>query len=332
MPASQMLDMLKYKLPARRIPLEQLAFLCQNLSVCMRAGMDVPMSLKACMRSSANSELGQIVGRAAESTAAGMSLSDALAPWRERFPAFFLPVLQCGEQSGREDEALGYLERHCRLLIEPTRAMRNTWLAPLAVVLVGSAICAVAHLLLASIRDAFIYVAEAAMFYGTIAAVLALFIWASQAKLVLEALKLVLPAIGQAERELAMSRFFHAMNLLYSTGGQPVERMIRLSADSADNFILRWDYLRAAVAIERGETIGEAFAAPRTIPDDIKHMIATAEEAGKVEDAFDSVSRSLDDSVQHRLLAFQQLFLRAVGLAVVFSMTATLISLLSITR
>jgi type II secretory pathway component PulF len=198
--------------------------------------------------------------------------------------------------------------------------------------LVRSTICAVAYLLLASIPEAFAYIVEATMFYGTIAAVLALFVWVPQLKLMLEALKLLLPAVGQAERELAMSRFFHAMNLLYSTGGQPVERMIRLSADSADNFILRWDYLRAATAIERGETIGEAFAAPRTIPDDIKHMVATAEEAGKLGDAFDSVSRSLDDSVQHRLLAFQQLFLRAVGLAVVFSMTATLISLLSITR
>jgi general secretion pathway protein F len=168
------------------------------------------------------------------------------------------------------------------------------------------------------------------MFYGTIAAILALFVLVPQAKWLLDALKLLLPAIGQAERELAMSRFFHAMNLLYSTGGQPVERMIRLAADSADNYILRWDYLRAAAAIERGETIADAFAAPRTIPDDVKHIIATGEEAGKLEDAFDSVSRSLDESVQRRLLVFQQLFCRAVGLAVVGSVTATIFSLLPV--
>ncbi|HUY88056.1 MAG TPA: type II secretion system F family protein [Pirellulales bacterium] len=322
--------MLKHNLLVCKIPLERLALFCQNLGLCLHAGMDVPTSLKTCTRSSANSELRQIIEQAAESTAAGMSLSEALAPWRERFPAFFVPVLQCGEQSGKEEESLGYLQRHCRLLVEPARVMRNTWLAPLSIMLAGSTVCAVAYLLLASLRAALAYVAHAAMFYGIIAAIVAIVLLIPQAKWIVDALKLLLPAIGQAERELAMSRFFHAMNLLYSTGGQPVQRMIRLAAESADNLILRWDYLRAASAIERGETIAEAFATPRTIPDDVKHMIATGDEAGKLEDAFDTVSRTLDESAQHRLLVFQQLFFRAVALAVVFSMTMTITSLLAL--
>ena len=42
-----------------------------------------------------------------------------------------------------------------------------------------------------------------------------------------------MPVIGPAERELTLNRFFHAMNLLYSTGGRRVEQMIHLAADSA---------------------------------------------------------------------------------------------------
>ena len=268
--------------------------------------------------------------QAAEETAAGTSLSDALEHARGRFPIFFLPVLRCGEQSGREEQTLTYLERHCRLLAEPARAMRNTWLAPMAIMLFGTMVCAIAHLLLASLHATFAYVAHAAMFYGVIAMLLALVLWVPQAKWIVDALKLALPAIGQAERELAMSRFFHSMNLLYSTGGQSVQRMVRLAAESADNFILRRDFLSAAAAIERGETIAEAFSTPRTISDDVKHIIATGEEAGKLEDAMDTVSRTIDESVQHRLLVFQQFFFRAVALAVVFSMTATIVSLLSV--
>jgi type II secretory pathway component PulF len=64
--------------------------------------------------------------------------------------------------------------------------------------------------------------------------------------------------------------------------------------------------------------------------DDVKHIIATGEEAGKLEDALDTVSRTIDESVQHRLLVFHQFFFRAVALAVVFSMNATIFSLLSI--
>ena len=67
--------------------------------------------------------------------------------------------------------------------------------------------------------------------------------------------------IGPAERELTINRFFHAMNLLYSTGGRHVEEMIRLAADSVENSVLRADFLRAARVMESGGTIGEAFIA-----------------------------------------------------------------------
>ena len=75
-----------------------------------------------------------------------------------------------------------------------------------------------------------------------------------------------MPVIGPAERELTMNRFFHAMNVLYSTGGRRVEEMIRLAADSAENLALRADFLRAAEIIESGGSIGEAFSAVASIP------------------------------------------------------------------
>lgn len=285
-------------------------------------------SLRICSRSSP--ALQEILEQAAELTKAGMGLCDALDRWQERFPPFFLPVLRCGEETGRQDAALAYLERHCRLLAGPARTKQNTWRVPLGVLLGGSVICGVAHLLLAPLPVTFAYILHTMGYYGVLAAFLAVAFWVPQAKRLVDGLKLVLPVIGPAERELAMSRFFHAMSLLYSTNGRRVEQMIRLAAESSDNIILRRDFVRAAAAVESGATIAEAFAIPSTIPCDLKSLVSAGDEAGKLEDAFDAVARTVDESVQHRLRLFQQLFFRVVASSVVFSVAMTLYSLLAI--
>lgn len=125
-----------------QIPLEQISLFCGNLATCLGAGLNVPTSLRASTRSSSSAALQEIIEQAAKHAAAGQGLADALQPWQHRFPAFFLPVLRCGEKSGRLDEAAAYLGRHCHLLAGPARVIRNTWLVPLAVMLCGSVISA----------------------------------------------------------------------------------------------------------------------------------------------------------------------------------------------
>lgn len=279
------------------IPYERLSLFCSNLATSLCAGLDVTTSLRLCAKSSPNPGLREVLEQAATQTARGTCLSDALQRWQDRFPPFFLPVLRCGEQSGRQDEAFDYLQRHCRLLAGPARIVRHTWLAPLAIMLAGSMVCAIAHLMLAPFQVTLSYVARAAMFYGVVAAAIAVTLWVPQARQLVDGLKLIVPVIGSAERELAMNRFFHALNLLYSTGGLRVEQMIRVAADSADNFILRYDLLRAARVIERGGTIAEAFSAPLSISYDRKALIQAGEDAGKLEDAFETLARLSDESV-----------------------------------
>ena len=81
---------------------------------------------------------------------------------------------------------------------------------------------------------------------------------------------LALPWIGTIVRDLSVNRFFHAMNMLYSTGGIRVEAMIRQAAACVDNHVARADFLRAAEVIESGGTIAAAFAVPVMIPKEYK--------------------------------------------------------------
>ncbi len=318
---------LTYDLFRPKISLEQLALFSGNLATCVSAGMEIPKSLNTCRRSSAGPELREILTSAAKQTAKGTTLYEALEPHKRCFPPFFLPVVRCGEESGHLDEALHYLENHCRLLIEPTRIMRNTWFVPLCLMLGGTAICIVTYWFMAPWAMTIQYIIGSVRFFT----IVAIGIWAvinvPFCRAAADYVRLLLPVIGPAERELTLNRIFHAMNLLYTTGGRRVEEMIRLAADSAANLKLRADFLRAAKAIESGSTIGEAFSAVPSLPFHYATNIVAGEEAGRLEEAFNTICRQSSESVLTLLAGFQSVFFRIVTLAVILSVADTLFSL-----
>ncbi len=324
---------MRLKLPmTRRIPLEELSRFAGNLATCLVAGINVPESLRTSTRLSPGALLSRIAHAGAERAESGEELSDALEPDARHFPPFFIPVIRCGERTGRLDEALRYLERHCLLLVRPTRAMRNVWLYPLVIVVFGSIVKMSAYVVLAPVTLTLAYVARTAITYGTVALVLWFFLAVPWARLILDRVKLLLPVIGQVERELAVNRFFHAFNMLYSTGGMRVEAMIKLALQAVGNSVVRDDLSRAVRVIQSGGTVTEAFSAPDTLTHDQRRTIAAGEQGGKLEEAFATISRATAESVEHRLKTFNEIALRMVALVVVFSIAGTLMFLMFTVR
>ena len=174
-----------------------------------------------------------------------MSLAQSLEVAQGELPPFVLPVLRCGERSGRLDQSLRYLERHCAMLEGPSRMMRNTWLAPLTILAAGSVILTVAHALLASPGAALRFAFHEITQYATAGVAAWFFFCTPQGGKLMDHVRLALPVLGPVERDLALNRFFHALGMLYSTSGIRVEAMIREAAESVDNRVARADVLRA---------------------------------------------------------------------------------------
>ena len=195
-----------------KIPLEQLSVLCQNVATCLSAGLGVPASLRASVRSSGHGALKGIVETAAEHTASGVELSEALEPSNDRLPPFFLPVVRCGEQSGRLDEAFHYLARHCHLMVRPSRMARNAWLFPLVIVLTGSVIKIALVAAFAPIAVTVAYAGSTMMSYAMAAALMGVVLFVPQIRAILDRVRLAVPVVGPTERDLAVSRFFQALN------------------------------------------------------------------------------------------------------------------------
>lgn len=314
----------------RKIPLRLVSVFSGNLATCLSAGVAIPTALRTAGRTFSNVELKTLIEDAADRTEKGTAFSEAIEPLRRRLPKYFLPAVQCGEQSGRLDETLRYLERHCAMLAEPERKIRNTWLVPLVIFALGWIVGLIVRFLFSPASALLAYVVRAVFTYGGIV-VLGLFLYSTpQGRLLVDRVKLQIPLFGRVSRDLAINRFFHVFNLLYATGGKRVEEMIEMACQTVANAAVRRDLMAAATVITEGGSISDGFAKPEMIEQEHKEMIMVGEEAGRLEEAFDRISQATAEAVEHRLNIFNQLFYRIFMPLMMLSLVITIVSLVRV--
>jgi type II secretory pathway component PulF len=312
---------------ARPPQYESLARFSHDLGLCVRTSAEIVRGLEICLKAFRGTRLGNSWSGAVQAVRHGSSLADALSPGAHLLPAFYLLVIKAGEQSGRLDDALAFLESHCKLLAGPASALRNLWVFPVLIILVGSILKVVlASFLVSPVAGLSLLVWEAVSWLqlGVIVAV----VFMTPVRYFIDQIRLTIPLLGNLEREIALHRFFRVLALLYSVGGQRVEVMIHTAADTVSNHAARLELLKAATAIEQGHTIPDAFRAVTLLTTGEKGTIETGELSGTLEKAFDRISDETGASMIAKLKLIQPFLVRIVISAVVFSVCVTLLGLL----
>lgn len=313
-----------------QLPLKDLAAFSGNLATCLEAGLSVPDAMETCTRSSPNQLLRSFGGRAAEKIRQGAPLSEALEGMAIHLPRFYLPVMRCGEQSGRTDEALRYLQQHCEMLEKPHQVARSLWLVPLILYVVASAILIAFFFLLAPFLTAVRYLVHKVARIAVLGAVVLLVINVPPLRRLWEHLLLSLPYIGPAVQELAVNRFLHAFNLMYRTSGMTVPKMVQIACSAVGNTIIRDDFLQATPHLERGDSLSKSLAHCTSLTFDQRHTIAAGEEAGRIEDSLNRLCHQTSESLRIRLRAFGAVYFRVIGAIIVVGTLLMLRSLLSL--
>jgi type II secretory pathway component PulF len=303
---------------------DQLAMFADNLATCLTAGVELKYAIRTSSGAlvKAAPEFRGVWGRIDQ----GQPLSEALRPVAHRLPSFVLPVVVCGEQTGRLDESLRFLAEHCRLLHRPSEALRNVWLFPLAIHFGGLILACILHLLLGSWSGMLAAASQLVISAGTVSAI-AILIIATPIKLLVDRIKLWLPVLGSAEREISVNRFLHVFSLLYGGGGQRVEKMVRDSCQTVSNVWLREKLLRAATQIERGGTLPEAFARTTVFTTDEHAELEAGELAGRLAETSARIAVRVGESAAAKLTAVTHVITRITMFMVTFSLVGTVLSL-----
>ncbi|MFK8115198.1 MAG: type II secretion system F family protein [Rubripirellula sp.] len=320
--------MRRMALAARDPQYNLLSRFAHDMGMCVRSTGEIVRGLEICIKSVRGTRLGKCWSGAVDAVKRGVTLTEALRPGADYLPPFYLQVIKAGEQSGRLDDAFEFLETHCKLLAGPASALRNVWVFPVAIILLGSIIKVVLAVALVSFGDAIqLLVAETAAWiqFAIIVAVATL----TPARYFLDQVRLSIPLLGALEREIAVHRFFRVLALLYSVGGQRVEDMIETAAGTVSNNAARLELLKVARAIKQKHTITEAFGGLTVLTEDEKLTIGGGETSGTLERAFDRISDDTGASMVAKLKLIQPFLVRIVMGAVMFSIALTLLGLLA---
>ena len=296
-----------------------------NWATSLEAGLGLEQAVKLSQRTLSAAAGSGTAAVALERVRDGASLPDALEQASGRWPLFVIPVLQAGERSGRMDQALRYLEDHCRLLHGPAAAMQRAWLYPLGIMLAGTVVRLAGSCWLRPWPETFWLLLSALKNYGTLACFVAMILLPLFRPLV-DPIKLALPLVGPAERELAVNRFFSVMAMLYATGGRRVEAMVRLACRTVANVVIRDDLLCAAQLIEEGCTISESFQPMTRLQPAEQELIASGELSGTLGKSLDRIANQAAESLQIRLRVFTEIAVRVTILVVSMSIALTLLS------
>ncbi len=310
-----------------QIPYERLGLFSGTLATCVETGLALPASLEHARRALNGTGLADSMQDVADAVRRGESLADSMTHSCHSLPPFYIPLIEAGEKTGRLDESLRFLEAHCRVLKRPTQAVRNLWLVPLAVILVGTILRFFIMLLWGSWSGLLGFLWGSVTSYAMLGAMLFI-LFSTPFRPLIDFLKLHLPFVGALERELNASRIFHALEMLHAAAGHRVEQMVRVAAKTVSNQLLHADLEEVATHIERGSTITEAFDEASYLTPQQKQIIATGELSGTLERSYRLIANEAAEKLEARLALVHFWCVRIMIVFVALSVMQTLAGLI----
>lgn len=310
-------------------PYRQLGLFAGNFAMGIESALTMPRAFSIALRSLSRTPITRAMIEPVETVRSGTSIADTLRQAERHLPSFVIPTIQAGEETGRLEESLRFLERHCHMLSRSAIFIRNAWLVPLSVLFVGDTACIVLNLAMGSIPGAANYLLVSAVKWAVIVALIGL-ARRPQLKPWLDRVRLRLPWYGSLERDMGNHRFFRVMSLLFGVSATPVDRMIETAAASVSNTSSQREFLKAAAGIRSQDSIAEAFRRSNVVLDETQQAsIAAGEEAGKLDAVFAQLAETTETCLQRKLTLLEQVTYRVATFAAVTAIVGVVWNLAS---
>jgi type IV pilus assembly protein PilC len=262
-----------------------------------------------------------MMGRVLDRVQAGEPLGAAFAREEAMVPPLFLAMLQLADETGHLPEVLEELERYFTLEQSLRRQFRNQSILPViqfvfAVFIIAGLIFILGMLAgpgkpllsffgLSGGAGALAFLASVAGVIASVALVWYVLRSFSRQRASVDRLVLRVPVLGTTLEALLMGRFTLALHLTLDSG-LAITRALRLSLRATGNAA----YSQAADGVVRvlkdGQPLYEALAIARLFPEEFMHIIAAAEEAGRVPESMRQQAEYFYEEAARRLKLLAQ--------------------------
>ncbi len=313
----------------RRVKGGDLAILSRQFATMVNAGVPLLRALVVLRDQTDNTLLSSALDQIRLDVEGGDSLSDAISRHPRVFDRLFVSMVRSGEASGALDLVLQQLATTLERSAGMRQKIRSALAYPIAVLfmVVGVVIAMLTFVvpqfssiyndlggtlplptrILVGFSDLFARQLPLLAFV-TAALTLGWRRWkrTESGALHWDAMKLRLPLVGELLLKSSMARFGRTMSVL-TKSGVPVLETLRITSETLGNAVLSRALLETREAVRRGEQIAPNLNKANVFPAMVVQLVAVGEEAGALDQMFDTIGRSYEDEVETAVAGFAAL-------------------------
>ena len=341
-----------------RISARERMFFTERLGLLLDTDNPLHLSLEAIAGQAGAGELANVLRAVVDDVSSGASFADALARWPESFPPTYVSTVRAAEAGGFLPAALASLveieERHDSMRAAVTSAFAYpAFLATLSAAVIVFVLVAVFPKfedLFAMIADELpittkgLLAASRVLRAGWVpilagAGALGVAAWAwlrrPEGREALDGWLLRIPGIRTILIHTDMVQLLRVMALSAAHGVNALE-MLASARDSVSSPTFRRFVERLAESVERGGTLGAGFRQEPMLPDLVKQMVSTGDEAGSLALVCDRVAsfyeRELRRSLERMSKLAEPVMLVVMGVGVGLVVSSLILPIFKLSR
>lgn len=340
-----------------RVKRDQLVMFTRNLSAMLKAGLPLTRALSVGERQTKNPRLKQIVFTLQGDIGKGEPLNVALGKHPKEFSSLYVSMVRAGEEGGTLADALSLIALQLHRSSELIKKVRGAMIYPAIVISLMGAIGVlmmifVVPTLTATFKELdmdlpattrfIMFLSDAfsqhtILVFGIMIGTIAGFVSAARMPLgrrAFEWLVVRLPVIGAMAKEMNAARTSRTLSSLLSSGVDVVAAL-SITADVVQNTFYKAIIRDAAVRVEKGKALSEAFIERNDLyPILVGEMIAVGEETGQISHMLEEVAEFYEAEVERKTkdlsTIIEPLLMVVIGVGVGFFALAMIMPIYSI--
>jgi len=340
-----------------KVKSKELAIFTRQFSVMIEAGLPLVQSLEILAGQQANKGFGTVLTGVRSSVESGSTLANALRDYPRVFDGLFTNMVEAGEAGGILDAILQRLSGYIEKAVKLRAAVKSALIYPISVMVIA---VGVIFLLLWKVVPIFATLFAGmgvtlplptrvviglshligsfawliAIGVGIIVYLLKRYYRTEAGRLVIDALILRIPVLGNVMRKISVARFSRTLGTLL-TSGVPVLEAMTITAHTSGNAVVERAILGVRKAVETGRTVVDPLRESGVFPNMVVQMVGVGEHTGALDKMLGKIADFYEDEVDVAvadLLAAMEpmiiLFLGGVVGGIVISMYLPLFSLI----
>lgn len=347
------------KMALWRVKRRNLIEFCTQISVQLKAGVPLIQALEVAVEECDNIRFKLILESIYRNILAGSLFYEALEKYPEAFPPHMVSLIRAGELSSRLPETFIDLRNYLEWLDKVIADVRQASIYPAVILSVVSVfvlclftfvipkfmeLMVVANVKVPPLTQFIFGVSEFTkktwwlwillMVGGFVTVKIAHRISPGFAELI-DRFKLKIPALGEVNKMIALSRFAHNFALMYRAG-IPVLQALRLCAGLVGNVAVEKAVRGVEHSVTAGETIGDSMRRHPVFPSMLRRMVILGEATGKLDETLELIAAYYNDTIPRRIkrifsIAEPAIMLTLVGIVgvVALSIFMPLLSMMS---